>query len=87
MARAHEQFRLRKPVDGASHVRAIDGEDLELIVLDMPHPARKIARLAVGWSAIRIAILRQPGFSRRKSLKIPHWNPVVVAQIPLENWT
>jgi hypothetical protein len=53
----------------------------------MAHPARKIAGLAVGGSAVRIAILPQPGFSSGKLLKISDWYPVVVALISLENRT
>jgi hypothetical protein len=53
----------------------------------MPHPARKIAGLTVGGSAVGIAIPPQPGFSSGKLLKISYWNPGVVALISLQNRT
>ena len=68
----------------AFHVRAIDGEDLESIVLNMPNPARKIAGLAIRGSAVRIAILPHPGFSSGELLKISYWNPVVVTLISFQ---
>src|SRR6185437_4232243 len=86
MARAHEQFGLRKPMHRAIHVCAVDGENLKLIFCNMPHPARQCARGSIGGRAHRISIPSQPRLSRRKLLKISDRHPVVVAGIFLEVW-
>ena len=39
VAGAHEEPRLREPAHRAAEVRAVDGEDLELLAGDAPHPA------------------------------------------------
>lgn len=71
----------------AFHVRAIDGKDLESLIVDVSYPARQILRLSIGWRAVGVAILAQPGFSSRKVLKISHRHPMVIAQIPFEHRT
>ena len=36
---AHEEIRLREPANRASKMRAINGEDLEILTIDISNPA------------------------------------------------
>ena len=51
MAGAKKEFRLRKPANGTTEVRAVDGEHLKLLLRDAPHPTRYLCGLAVAKAA------------------------------------
>ncbi len=63
VAGAHEELGLCEPAHGAAEMCAVDGEDLELIGLNVAHPAGNIGGFAVGVGPVRVAIVDQPGFS------------------------
>src|ERR1700752_5464573 len=60
MTRAHKQPGLRKPSDGATEMRAVDGKDLELITRDPAHPACRVHGLPVGRHRVGIAKFSEP---------------------------
>src|SRR5215475_12799453 len=72
MTRAHEQVRLLKPAHRAAEVCAVDGEDLKLLTLNSPHPARDVCRRPVPGPRVRIAIGRKP--------RLTHWKAVQYAE-------
>src|SRR5262249_56270885 len=63
---AHEQSRLRIPPDRAAKMRAIDGEDLQFVGRDPPHPTRDVPGVAVPGAHKGGTISRQPGFAFRE---------------------
>ena len=58
MTGAHEEVRLLEPADRTSEVRAVDREDLKLLSLHPPHPARNISCLAIPRARVRVSVLR-----------------------------
>src|SRR5215831_3909769 len=75
MTWTHEQSGLRKPTHGATQVRAVDGEDLEFLGRNPPHPARNIAGVAIPWAYKRIAIGRESCFAFRKLVERTQFYP------------
>src|ERR1700722_16936910 len=75
MARTHEQTRLRKPTDRTAEVRAVDGEDLELLPCNVPHPAGSVGGCSVGGRHVWIAKRGQPRFALWKIADLPELNP------------
>src|SRR5581483_4301141 len=75
VARAHEQARFLKPADGAAEMRAVDGKDLELIPLNVPHPAGDVSRFAVPGSCERVPVGRDASVTFRKPIQIAQCNP------------
>ena len=59
VAWAHEQFGFGEPSHRASQMRAVDGEDLELVAGDVSHPAGDFGGLAVPGFLERVYILGQ----------------------------
>src|SRR5262245_53235693 len=59
MTRTHEQMRFLEPADRASEVCAVDREDLKLIPVHAPYPARNIGGLSVPGSRVRVLVFRQ----------------------------
>ncbi len=79
MARAEEEFGLRKPADRAAEMSAVDGEDLEIVAGDAADPAGNVAGLAVPWRGHRIAEVDQPRFALGKFADRAEVDPGVVS--------
>jgi len=56
VAWTHEQARFLEPSDGTTQMRAINGEDLELVSLDVPNPAWDLAGLSIPGLRERILV-------------------------------
>src|SRR5262245_8061152 len=69
MTRAHEQVRLLEPANRAAEMRAVNGEDLKLLPLDSPHPARDISGHPIPWPRVRIAVGRKPRLTHREAFQ------------------
>jgi hypothetical protein len=54
MTWTQKQPGLRKPANRTAKVRAVDGENLESITLDVSDPARGVRGFAIGWIYMRI---------------------------------
>src|SRR6516165_713782 len=79
MARAHEQVGLRKPAHGTSEMRAIDGEDLEILPVQVSHPARNIGCLAIPGIYMGIPVGSQPGLANRELIQFSETKPRLIA--------
>src|SRR5262249_47599164 len=79
MTRAHEEPGLRKPTNATAKVRAVDGEDLESLAFDAPHPACRVHGLPVSRHNERIPERSQSGFAFRELTDWPERYPVEVA--------
>ena len=79
VAGAQEQFRLREPADGASEMRAVDGEDLKLFAGYAAHPAGHIAGLPIPGRGDRIPIVDQARLPFRELADGAERNPGVIA--------
>ncbi len=87
MARTQEEPGLRKPSHRASKVRAIDGEDLKLLAVDIADPARNIRRHAIRGAGFRILKGSQPRLSRRVLGDWSERQPRLIPRLPLaEHW-
>jgi hypothetical protein len=65
MARAKKEVRLRKPAHRAAQVRAVDGENLELAVIDVSDPTGSFGGFTGPGIDIRIAV--------RSETSLPRW--------------
>src|SRR5499433_3230771 len=76
----HEELGLREPPHGATQMCAIDGEDLEALRVDAPHPARDLGGVAVPLDAERVLVLGEPGLSHREGVHAAQLDPGLTAE-------
>src|SRR5215470_10882731 len=79
---AHEELGLREPAHGAAQMRAVDGEDLEALPVDAPHPARDLGRVAVPLHAERVLVMGEPGLSHGEAVHPAQLDPGLAAAEP-----
>src|SRR5258708_6962313 len=58
---------------------AVDGEDLELLTCNTPHPAGSVHGLTIGGHYVRIAKSRQPRLALRKLVNATERDPREIA--------
>src|ERR1700690_1255084 len=58
---------------------AVDGEDLELLACNMPHPAGSVHGLTIGGHYVRIAKISQPRLALRKLVNATERDPREIA--------
>src|SRR5215467_8545251 len=75
MTGAHEQVRLLEPANWAAEMRAVNGEDLKLLPLDSPHPARDISGHPIPWPRVRIAVGRKPRLTNGEAFQRAERDP------------
>src|SRR5216684_994598 len=81
MARTHEEVRLGEPTNRASKVRAVDGEDLELLIVHIPNPARDVAGFAVPRIDHGILVCREPSLPSGKLLQPAKRKPRLITDL------
>src|ERR1700760_2893149 len=79
MTRAHEQIRLLEPADRATEVRTINGKHLELLPVNIAHPARDVCGLSIPGIHHRVAVRGQAGLAGRKLIQWPKSEPRVIS--------
>ena len=87
VARAHEEVGLWEPANRTPEVRAIDGEDLETLSVQVSYPARNICCLAIPRVGDGIPIHSKPGLPCWKLFQPAHRKPVLIAWLsPASYW-
>src|SRR5579863_485135 len=81
MTRAHKQARLWEPANGTSEVRAVDGEDLEVLPIHIANPTRDIRGISIGGARHRIEISGKTSLAGRELFEVAKWNPRLVAAL------
>src|SRR5262249_1226636 len=82
MTGAHEELGLREPAHGTAEVRAVDGEDLEALPVDAPHPACDFGGGAVPLDAKRVLVLGEPCLSHGEAVHSAQLDPGLAAAEP-----
>src|SRR3981081_1431026 len=85
MAGKHEEVRLGEPPNGASEVRAVDGKDLEFLIINVPDPARDIAGFAIPGIDHGIAISGETSLAGRKLFQRAESEPRVITRLLFAN--
>src|SRR5215510_8870981 len=80
VTRTHEELGLREPPHGTAEMRAVDGEDLEALRVDAPHPARNLGGVAVPLNAERVLVLGEPGLSDGEAVDPAQLDPGLAAE-------
>src|ERR1700680_4704143 len=81
MARTHEEVRLREPANRASKVRAVDGKHLELLIINIPHPACDVSGFAIPSIDDGILVCGEPSLASGKLLQSAEREPGLVSKL------
>ena len=82
VARTHEQVGLREPAHRTSEVRAIDRKDLEILAVQVSHPAGNIRGLAIPGIGTGIPIGGEPGLACGKLFQSAEREPRLITRLP-----